>query len=138
VLIVGTGLTMVDLVVELAARGDRGWVHAVSRRGLVPQSHVPDEPYPPFLAASGLPRSITKQLALVRAEITRAAERGGGRARSDPLGLGLAVAPDGALIEADGGRSRSLFAVGPPVRDALWDITAVAEIRRQYTGWRNS
>jgi uncharacterized NAD(P)/FAD-binding protein YdhS len=33
-----------------------------------------------------------------------------------------------------GGSSRSLFAVGPAARGAPWDITAVAEIRRQRAG----
>ena len=39
VLLIGTGLTMLDVALELRARGARGALHAVSRRGLVPQSH---------------------------------------------------------------------------------------------------
>jgi uncharacterized NAD(P)/FAD-binding protein YdhS len=41
--VVGTGLTLVDLVARLDARGHRGVVHAVSRRGLLPRAH-PDAP----------------------------------------------------------------------------------------------
>ncbi|HYG06252.1 MAG TPA: FAD/NAD(P)-binding protein [Stenotrophomonas sp.] len=40
VLIVGTGLTMVDVALSLQARGHEGGLHAISRRGLAPQAHV--------------------------------------------------------------------------------------------------
>lgn len=41
VLIVGSGLTMVDKLLELAQLGHRGTVFVLSRRGLLPQAHRP-------------------------------------------------------------------------------------------------
>jgi len=49
VLLVGTGLTMVDVALVLAKRGVKGPLHAVSRRGRLPQSNalLPQEPLTP-------------------------------------------------------------------------------------------
>ena len=251
VLFVGTGLTMVDLTLELAERGHRAPLHAVSRHGLVPQKHASPTPYPAFLDRGHLPRSIRAQWLLFRVEVARAAERGvdwrdvfdamrpviqdlwhalppeerrrflrhmrpyfdthrhrmapevayrfdelrrigrltvdaarivdvsgpepfrvsllprgrqeistieadwivnctgpdatfrargdtlvedliaAGLGRPDPLGLGLDVTPESALIDTEGRPSRTLYAIGALTRGALWDITAVPDIRKQ-------
>lgn len=49
VIVVGTGLTMVDMVLWLQARGWRGTARTLSRRGLTPRGHEarPDTPIPP-------------------------------------------------------------------------------------------
>lgn len=48
VIVVGTGLTMVDMVLWLEARGWRGTAKTLSRRGLTPRGHEarPDAPVP--------------------------------------------------------------------------------------------
>jgi uncharacterized NAD(P)/FAD-binding protein YdhS len=46
VLLIGTGLTMVDLALLLDARGFAGRIVALSRRGLIPQSHRDEPPAP--------------------------------------------------------------------------------------------
>ncbi|RZJ84181.1 MAG: FAD-dependent oxidoreductase [Brevundimonas sp.] len=49
IIVVGTGLTMVDMVLWLEARGWRGKARTLSRRGLTPRGHEarPDTPVPP-------------------------------------------------------------------------------------------
>jgi len=77
VLVVGTGLTMVDLVLDMHASGFAGPIIAISRRGLAPQAHaaVPAPwPGPAFSAAERV--SLTALLRRVRAEVRRAAADG--------------------------------------------------------------
>jgi uncharacterized NAD(P)/FAD-binding protein YdhS len=63
-LLVGTGLTMVDLVLSLDAAGHRGRIVALSRRGLIPRSHGDVEPAP--VPAEHLPRSLSGLLRWLR------------------------------------------------------------------------
>jgi uncharacterized NAD(P)/FAD-binding protein YdhS len=51
--------------------------------------------------------------------------------RPDPLRLGLDVDSSGALLDADGFPSSSVFTLGPPKKGVLWETTAVPEIRVQ-------
>jgi uncharacterized NAD(P)/FAD-binding protein YdhS len=251
VLIVGSGLTMVDMVLSLDRRGHLGKITALSSHGLLSLPHRPVKPFPiaagkvPFGAelsaltawlcglarattsqggdwraaidalrphTQGLWRSMSlvqrrrflrharaywdvhrhrmapeveKQIARLRAagrleivagRIVRArqvetgidaeiARRGGGReirkfarlidctgladdprrsenplirnllargaARADPLGIGLHVDEDYALIDAASQRSRRVRAVGPLARAAFWECIAIPDIRVQ-------
>lgn len=72
VLLVGTGLTMVDLALLLDARGFAGRIVALSRRGLIPRPHR-DEP-PPADRRTEPPRAIDSNL--VREVRARAAAIG--------------------------------------------------------------
>jgi uncharacterized NAD(P)/FAD-binding protein YdhS len=54
-----------------------------------------------------------------------------GIARPGPLALGLDVDDSGALIRPDGRIHDRLFAVGPLLKERLWETTAVRELRIQ-------
>jgi uncharacterized NAD(P)/FAD-binding protein YdhS len=49
----------------------------------------------------------------------------------DPLRLGIETADDGRLIGADGAPVDNLYTLGPLRRPALWESTAIPEIRQQ-------
>ncbi|MFC5269106.1 FAD/NAD(P)-binding protein [Adhaeribacter terreus] len=50
---------------------------------------------------------------------------------ADDLQLGLKAMPDGRLIQANGKPSCKFFTIGPTMRGALWESTAVPEISEQ-------
>jgi uncharacterized NAD(P)/FAD-binding protein YdhS len=54
-----------------------------------------------------------------------------GAARADPLGIGLDVDSDCALVDASGRASERIFAVGPMSQAAFWESIAVPDIRLQ-------
>lgn len=255
VLLVGTGLTMLDIALDLRARGRSAPMHAVSRRGLLPQPHRESTPPPTFQhrppdieavspTAVDLLRSVRRhvrhaaeagvdwrdviaalrpitpalwhrlnererarflrhlrvywdvhrhraaprpaallqrmladgELQVHAARLVAAAERGGrlrvtirrrgaatdeqievgavvnctgpqsdirrlddplmnalqrrGLVRPDPLGLGIAVAEDGALLDANGRLLPAILHVGPLLKARDWEATAVPELRR--------
>ncbi|MEO7240459.1 MAG: FAD/NAD(P)-binding protein, partial [Sphingomicrobium sp.] len=80
VLLIGTGLTMVDLVLSLDAAGHRGTIVALSRRGLIPRGHADFAPAP--AAIEDVPRG--NALALWR-WLRRRAGAVGWRAAVDAL-----------------------------------------------------
>jgi len=54
-----------------------------------------------------------------------------GIGRPGPLALGLDVSDGGALIGEDGLVQHRLYAIGPLLKDHLWETTAVRELRSQ-------
>jgi uncharacterized NAD(P)/FAD-binding protein YdhS len=80
VLLVGTGLTMLDIALALRDRGHRAVIHAVSRHGLLPQPHraaaVPPPHYPRPAGLDGWPRTAAGLLRMLRAEVDAAANAG--------------------------------------------------------------
>ena len=78
ILLIGTGLTMVDMVLSLQKQGHRGPIHALSRRGLLPRGHLahagsapPNDRFPRF------PTRLLDLTRLVRAEMRRGVAAGG-------------------------------------------------------------
>jgi uncharacterized NAD(P)/FAD-binding protein YdhS len=87
VLILGTGLTMVDVVISLLDQGHEGPIQAISRRGLLPRRHLgaaPDEtgrirlPQPWIFDVPPSARSLVKLTREMRRTIDRAEHAGRG------------------------------------------------------------
>lgn len=244
VLIVGTGLTMVDMLQALEGLGWRGRAKALSRRGLLPRAHaeLPDPPRAPTQAmlegplsgrmkaarivakdagwremmeglrpitadlwakadlatrrgivrhlrpwwdvhrhriaprigvfidrllaegrlsvVAGRVKRITANEAGVRLDWTRRGQAqtpltgawlidctgpghapeadpvtgpllASGRARLDPLRLGLELDGSGRVLHADGTADPTLFVLGPPARAAFWETIAVPDVRKR-------
>lgn len=245
VAIIGTGLTMVDMAVWLKARGWRGPLFALSRRGLGPRAHHdhPEAPLPVLpeladgpasarlsaarrLAEQGPWRALMEGLRPVTGDLWRAADaatrarwvrhlrpfwdvhrhriapaiaaeiqaladagrltvtagrvvsvapagdgvtltfrpKGAtvtesvaadwlidctgpghdpardpltaplistGRARLDPLRLGLDLDDSGRVLTADGTPDPTLMVLGPPARATFWETVAVPDIRKR-------
>jgi uncharacterized NAD(P)/FAD-binding protein YdhS len=51
----------------------------------------------------------------------------------DPVGIGLATAPHGAVIDAAGEVRKRFFYLGPMLRAAHWETTAASELQRHAT-----
>jgi uncharacterized NAD(P)/FAD-binding protein YdhS len=72
VLMIGTGLTMIDAAISLLDQGHLGPIHALSRRGLRPQRHMPVVRVPSPRAES-FPTDLVQLTAFMRREGRRAA-----------------------------------------------------------------
>jgi uncharacterized NAD(P)/FAD-binding protein YdhS len=79
ILLVGSGLTSVDVAITLREQGFRGIIHILSRRGLLPQTHKATAPWPAFLEHDDpSPRNIRALLRLIRTQIKSAEKAGVG------------------------------------------------------------
>jgi uncharacterized NAD(P)/FAD-binding protein YdhS len=85
VLLVGSGLTSVDVAITLRQRGFRGTIQILSRRGLLPQAHKATAPWPPFWTEQS-PGTVRGLLRLIRTQVKAAEKAGSGwRAVLDSL-----------------------------------------------------
>jgi uncharacterized NAD(P)/FAD-binding protein YdhS len=74
VLLIGSGLTSVDAVLDLRARGVQGTIHILSRRGLLPRSHAQIACTP--CRVQSFPRTARGLLRMVRLLMDAAKNRG--------------------------------------------------------------
>jgi uncharacterized NAD(P)/FAD-binding protein YdhS len=75
VLLLGAGLTMIDVALSLAARSRTQTIYALSRRGAMPRAHL-DPPQSVLAAAPQMPASLSSALHEFRREVAAMAERG--------------------------------------------------------------
>ena len=89
VLVVGTGLTMADCAVSLLARGHRGPVTAISRRGLLAQPQGIFSSAADFLAGAQPPSTVRAVLRMLRERVAREAPLHGWQPAVDALRFDL-------------------------------------------------
>jgi uncharacterized NAD(P)/FAD-binding protein YdhS len=75
-LIVGTGLTMVDLAISIRRQGFTGRIVAMSRGGKLPTRHAPVAPWPTPQFTLAEQHSLSLLMARLRDEVFAAAEQG--------------------------------------------------------------
>lgn len=71
ILLVGTGLTTVDVLLTLQAQGHRGKVIALSRHGLMPQAHVPNLIGVSVPPTDTRPQNLAAAVRMVRRQLER-------------------------------------------------------------------
>jgi len=76
ILILGSGLTALDLIVSLDPVKSRGIIHVVSRRGLFPQPHRHHQAQASWFTGRDFPVTIRALVRLIRAEVKLAAAAG--------------------------------------------------------------
>jgi uncharacterized NAD(P)/FAD-binding protein YdhS len=85
VLLVGSGLTSVDVAIALRGQGFSGTIHLLSRHGLLPQNHKTTAIWTPFWDENS-PRTVRGLLRLIRTQVEAAQKLGSGwRAVIDSL-----------------------------------------------------
>jgi uncharacterized NAD(P)/FAD-binding protein YdhS len=75
VLLVGSGLTSVDMAIALHEKGFRGKIHLLSRHGLIPHCHKRTSPWPRFWNEHS-PRTTRGLLRLIRDQVDAASTSG--------------------------------------------------------------
>ena len=120
ILLIGTGLTMVDWAFSLGRHGHRGAIHAVSRQGLLPRSHGPAAPIELGPGIGAAPATALGLSRAVRAEVDRIVAAGGDwrsvvdalRPRTQGLWAGLPIAERRRFLRHFA-RTGTSIAIGP-------------------------
>ena len=137
-LVIGTGLTTMDLAVSLHARGFPGPVIALSRRGLLPRRHAPAASWPRPCFTEAERASLPALLARMRRELAAARAQG-----VDWRGVVDSIRPDTqALWRGLPARDRARFLrhlrpfwdvhrhrLAPPVADRIEQLRADGYLR---------
>ena len=76
VLLIGTGLTMIDVCLALLEQGFEGPIHALSRRGFLPHEHAPARRWDGLRLDVEDRRSLATLCRAVRREVRQAADEG--------------------------------------------------------------
>lgn len=76
ILIIGTGLTGIDVILSLYHNRHRGKIYAVSTHGLLPTVHAPAEIYPSFQNEIETAQTIRQMLKIVRRHFAKAVANG--------------------------------------------------------------
>jgi len=76
VIVIGSGLTMADVAVQLQDQGHEGPILVVSRHGLQPNVHAKTDSWPEFVDPARPPASALALLRLVRSETAKAQTKG--------------------------------------------------------------
>jgi uncharacterized NAD(P)/FAD-binding protein YdhS len=107
----------------LGANPEGGVTATIRRRGL---SHTEDLDVARVYDCGGVAVNIFKSSnSVVQSLVAQ------GKARPDPLHIGLDVSPDCAIVDNGGRSSKRVFAVGPLTRSQFFEIESVPEIRAQ-------
>jgi uncharacterized NAD(P)/FAD-binding protein YdhS len=75
VLLIGSGLTSIDVAIALKSEGFTGHIHILSRHGLIPQPHRQTGPWPQYWSDQG-PQTTRGLVRLVRDQIRAASAAG--------------------------------------------------------------
>jgi uncharacterized NAD(P)/FAD-binding protein YdhS len=75
VLLLGSGLTSIDMIMALKSKAFRGTIHVLSREGLIPSRHRQCKPWPLFWNETS-PRTVRGLLRVIRNQVFAATEEG--------------------------------------------------------------
>jgi uncharacterized NAD(P)/FAD-binding protein YdhS len=75
VLLLGSGLTSIDMIMALKSKAFRGTIHVLSREGLIPSRHQPIQAWPLFWNDNS-PQTVRGLVRLIREQVDLAAEQG--------------------------------------------------------------